>query len=73
MSKLRRKTRIVSMRLTEDQYHMLDQLAQRIRAATGFRVTRASIIQRLMHYGLPALEKEFPRPAKEKEEAFKSW
>jgi hypothetical protein len=66
MAQTKRKTRIISMRLTEDQYRLLDELSQRIKSATGFKVTRASIIQRLMHCGLPLLEKEFPRSRDER-------
>ena len=58
---VRRKTRMVSLRLTEDQYQMLEQMVQRIRKRSGFKVTRASLMQRLMHMGLPVLEKEFPK------------
>ena len=57
-----KKTRMVCMRLTEEQFSMIDDFAKRIYETTGFRITRASIMQKLMHYGLPAMEKEFPPP-----------
>lgn len=57
----RKKNRMLSLRITEHQYQYLEEMALRIRKATGFRVTRASIILKLMEYGLPHLEKEFPK------------
>lgn len=57
----RKKTRMLSLRITEDQYQYLEDMALRIRKTTGFRVTRASIILRMMEYGLPYLEREFPK------------
>lgn len=48
------------MRVTEKQYRYLEEMARRIRRETGFKITRASIILKLMEYGLPHLEKEFP-------------
>lgn len=59
-----KKTRMISLRVTEEQYQYLEDMAQRIREKTGFRVTRASIVLKLMEYGLPYLEKEFPAPKK---------
>jgi hypothetical protein len=59
-----KKSRMISMRVTEEQYQYLEEMAQRIRKTTGFRVTRASIVLKLMEYGLPYLEKEFPAPKK---------
>ncbi len=55
------KTKMISMRLTEEQYAYLDDLAKRIKAQTGFKITRSSIILKLMEAGYPFLEKEFPR------------
>ncbi|MFW7378265.1 MAG: hypothetical protein ACOH5I_05630 [Oligoflexus sp.] len=59
-----KKSRMLSMRVTEEQYQYLEEMAQRIRQKTGFRVTRASIVLKLMEHGLPYLEKEFPAPKK---------
>lgn len=64
----RKKNRMLSLRITENQYQYLEEMALRIRKATGFRVTRASIILKLMEYGLPHLEKEFPKPESFSEE-----
>lgn len=55
-----KKSKMVSMRLTPDQFELIDGIARRIYESTGFRITRASIMQRLMSYGLPHLEKEVP-------------
>lgn len=54
------KTRMLSLRISERQMGYLDALARRIRQTTGFRITRASIVLKLMEYGLPLLEEEFP-------------
>ena len=59
-----KKAKIISMRLTQRQYDFLDELAKRIRQQTGANVTRSSIIMKLMEYGLPHLEKDFPRGEK---------
>jgi len=53
----RKKTRMISMRLTEDQYRYLEEVSGRIRSATGFKITRASIMLKLMEYGKPLLER----------------
>lgn len=55
-----KKAKMVSMRITQRQYDYLNDMALRIRRQTGFRITRASIIVKMMEYGLPFLEKEFP-------------
>ena len=55
-----KKSRMISLRITEDQYQYLESMAKRIRSRTGFKITRASIILKLMEFGLPFLEKEFP-------------
>lgn len=57
----KRKSKMISMRVTEEQYRYLDDMAARIKRRTGFRITRASIIMKMMEYGLPFLEKEFPK------------
>jgi len=55
------KTKMISMRITEAQYRYLDEMAERIKSQTGFRITRASIILKLMEFGLPYLDAEFPK------------
>lgn len=60
MKKHEVKSRMISMRVTEKQFKYLEDMAQRIKKETGFRVTRASIILKLMEYGLPYLNREFP-------------
>ena len=64
---VKRKTRMISMRLTEDQYQTINAMVHRIRTQTGFRVTRASLMQKLMHLGLPQLEREFPNKGNQKD------
>jgi|GEM_PF-1885247 len=53
------KAKMVSMRMTERQYRRIEEIARKIRNDTGFRITRASIMLKLMELGLPALEQEF--------------
>lgn len=65
------KTKMLSLRVTEEQFGYLEDMAQRIRKATGFKITRASIVIKLMQLGLPALEKEFPREKKHDEDGKK--
>ena len=60
--KSKKKTRMVSLRMTEDQFQYLNDMAIKIRVSTGFKITRASIILKLMEYGLPFLDNEFPDP-----------
>ena len=55
-----KKPRLISLRLTEAQYQYLEEMAKRIRKRTGLRVTRTSIVMKLMEYGLPYLQKDFP-------------
>ena len=65
-----RKSKMISMRVTDKQYAFLTEMARRIKAETGFKITRASIILKLMEYGLPYLERDFPAPTdKEKKSA----
>lgn len=54
------KPRMVSLRMTNEQFEYLENMAKRIRKRTGFRITRASIIIKLMEYGAPFLDREFP-------------
>ena len=58
-----KKKKMISLRITEKQFRYLDQMAKRIREQTGYKITRASIILKLMEYGFPYLEKEFPKNA----------
>ena len=64
-----KKSRMISMRITEKQYNYLNEMALRIKLDTGFRITRASIILKMMEHGLPFLEKEFPKKDTEKQSA----
>lgn len=55
-----KKNRMVSLRMTEAQFQYLESMAKKIRRKTGFKITRASIILKLMEYGFPQLDREFP-------------
>ena len=55
-----KKSKMISMRMTQRQFDSLDHLAIRLKTATGVSITRASIIMKLMEYGLPKLEEQIP-------------
>jgi hypothetical protein len=57
----RKKPKLVSMRLTEAQYGYLEDMVRRVKNLTGMRVTRTSVILKLMEFGLPVMEKDFPK------------
>ena len=54
------KTRMLSVRVTEAQYQYLETIRERIKKRSGFRVTRASIILKLIENGVPKLNEEIP-------------
>ena len=54
------KGRMVSMRMTERQFQYLEDMSRRIMLETGLRVTRASIMLKLMEFGMPFLDQQFP-------------
>lgn len=54
------KSRMISFRVTEEQFNFIDQMAIKIKKNTGFQITRASLIMKLIELGLPHLEKFFP-------------
>lgn len=49
---------VISLRLTAGQVHWLDNVARVLATETGHNVSRASILMRLMGYGLPQFERE---------------
>mgnify|MGYP003863854921 CR=1 FL=1 len=55
-----RKDFLLSLRLTADEIDYLDDLAERIEAASGFKVSRSAVAARLLKCGRPILEKEYP-------------
>lgn len=56
----KKKTRMISMRVTDAQFQKFEDMINRIQGMTGFRVNRTSMILMLMQYGLPELEKKYP-------------
>jgi hypothetical protein len=64
MMSTRKKVKLISMRLTADQFRYLEDMIARVKILTGMRVTRTSVILRLLEYGLPAIEREFPKTYK---------
>ena len=60
MAESKKKTKMISMRITQEQFDYLENFAAKIKKSTGFRITRASIIIKLIEYGIPHLEEEFP-------------
>jgi len=55
------KNKMITMRVTQAQWDYLAHMADRIKAKSGFKITRASIILKLMEYGYGKLEQEFPK------------
>ncbi len=60
------KNRMISMRLTEEQYQKFMSIISDIRSSYGFSITRTSLILKMLEYGLPELERELKRSRKEK-------
>ncbi len=60
------KNRMISMRLTEEQYQKFVSIISDIRSNYGFSITRTSLILKMLEYGLPELERELKRSRKEK-------
>ena len=52
------KCKMVSMRMTLEQYTMIDFLAKEIKRTSGFHITKASIMLKMMEYGYPQLKSE---------------
>jgi hypothetical protein len=46
------------MRMTLEQYTMIDFLAKEIKRTSGFHITKASIMLKMMEYGYPQLKSE---------------
>jgi hypothetical protein len=49
---------MVSMRMTLEQYTMVEFLAKEIKRTSGFHITKASIMLKMMEYGYPQLKSE---------------
>jgi len=52
------KTRTISLKLTEEQFLWLDNTIKFIENETGCKVSRASVVLRLMEKGLPQFQTE---------------
>jgi|SaaInlStandDraft_2_1057019.scaffolds.fasta_scaffold924129_1 hypothetical protein len=55
-----KKSKMLSIRLTEEQFTYLDRMVGRVKEHTGTQVTRSSIVIKMLEYGLPNFEKDFP-------------
>ena len=53
------KKKMISMRMSETQYKQLNDIALQIKTKTGFRITRASIVLKLMEFGYDRFAHEF--------------
>jgi len=56
-----KKSKMLSIRLTEDQFQFLDSMIARIKDHTGTTVTRSSVVLKMLEYGLPGINQDFPR------------
>jgi hypothetical protein len=55
------KSKMISLRLTEEQFRWLENTTQFIENETGCKVTRASVVLRLMEKGLPEFQTDIDR------------
>jgi hypothetical protein len=55
------KTRMISLRLTEEQYEWLNNTTTFIENETGCKASRASVVLRLMEKGLPHFQSEMEK------------
>ncbi len=55
-----KKNKMLSIRLTEEQFQYLDRMVARVKDHTGTQVTRSSIVIKMLEYGLPTIERDFP-------------
>ena len=51
---------MISMRITDKQFDEIDHIIQIIEKETGTKVTKSSIILKLMEYGYPKLKTKYP-------------
>ena len=58
------KPRMISVRLTEEQYQAIQETIKFIELETGTRVTMSSLVLKLLAFGKPILEQLYPRPQK---------
>ena len=56
-----KKPRMISMRLTEEQFQDLEQMIAYIETETGTKVTKSSLIIKLIEFGKPILQDLYPR------------
>ena len=49
---------VITLKLTTEQYHWLENAARFLGDETGCEVSHGSIMMRLMEYGLPQFEQE---------------
>ena len=58
-----KKTRMVSIRLTEAQWDYIEGINRRLEEERHLRLTRTSIVLKLLELGMPQLEAKFFGPA----------
>lgn len=59
-----RRDQLLSLRLTAEQIEYLDDMVERIAAATGFPASRSAVAVRLLELGKGPLEREYPAAKK---------
>ena len=55
-----KKPRTISIRLTEEQYQIIQEMIKFIESQTGTKVTQSSLILKLIEFGKPILEQLYP-------------
>lgn len=53
--------RVISVRMSDEQIAYLDDLQRRVQELTGTKVTRTSLMMRLMHLGFESMEEFLKR------------
>jgi len=54
------KPKMLSMRMTDDQFYHLEEMIRLIESETGTKVTKSSLVLKLIEFGKPTLEKLYP-------------
>ena len=60
MGAAKKKPKMISMRVTDRQFEEIDRIIKIIERETGTKVTKSSIILKLMEYGYPRLKEKYP-------------
>ena len=63
----RKKPKMVSMRMSDDQFQQINYMISTIEAETGTKVTKSSLILKLMEFGYPTLKQKYSEAFSDKD------